>query len=94
MMTNVLNYTVTSYERNLIECIEEIGYGEIYAIKRPPKALLQLYEVEISEKTADFLKLVRQGQAFDRVVVHDSEPSIAEYERHSCGFRCLQKIKF
>ena len=94
MTINVLHCKITSYERKLLELIEEVGYGEIYAVEQPPDPLPHLYEMEISDKTASFLKLVRQGETFDKVVIHDSEPSIAEKQGHLYGFRCLKKIKF
>lgn len=93
---NVLNLPVSYIEKQVLEAIEEIGYGELYDIQRDPAGYRNArFPVEISPKTANFIRFIRQGLGPCKVIVHDSEPTAAEYEdKTKSGIRCLKKIRF
>jgi hypothetical protein len=93
----MLPYTVSDEERKLITDIQDLGYGEIYDIKVP--RLPVQYDLELSDKFISLLKYFRRGHhptcRIDKLIVHHSEPQIAEVEiPTTSGRRSIQKIKF
>ena len=94
MPANMIRYSATRHELALVEDIEEIGFGELYNL-RYDKDEQPMRVVEITERTKLFLKFMRQLEAANRLIIHDSEPSLLEYRaitRH--GHECLKKMKF
>ena len=89
----VINFYCSEDEYQLIEDILAIGYGEIYHVSLdvgPPYGMLK-----VDPHTVEFLRLLRSGVKFDRVIIHDSAPSIGELAGLTQGGRrYLQKVKF
>ena len=88
----VVKYLATRQEVDLLEVIEEIGYGEFYSVKRAQEEPSQT--VEITARTKNFLIAPKRIGMFRKVIVHDSEPTQAEH--HVCirGYRALAKMRF
>ena len=88
----VIKYYATRQELDLLEVIEEIGYGEFYGVQSTREEPSQA--VEITTKTKNFLVALKRIGNFRKVIVHDSEPTQAEH--HVCikGYRGLAKMRF
>lgn len=94
MRQNMISYPATKHEVMLVEDIEEVGFGELYNI-RYDKNERPTQMIEVSEKTRLFLKFIRNLGEANRLIVHDSEPSILEYRtKTKNGNKCLKKMKF
>ena len=89
----MLRLSVNRGEMALLDDIEEVGFGELYQVcagQDPPTRVIQL-----SERSANFIKALRALGNFKKVVIHEGEPSLAELDGHtSNGTACLKKIKF
>ena len=84
---------ISETERDLLEAIEEVGYGELYDIRagedRP------LIERPLSERQMAFIRDLRRKTRFNRLIIHDSEPAMAEIDGETSNrLRCLKKIKY
>jgi hypothetical protein len=89
----MLQYLVSRAESDLLEEIQALGYGEVYDLT-PPRGKPE-FPVRITEKTVGFLKFLRYAKTPFKLVVHDGEPTGAEFEaRLETGHRCLKKIRF
>ena len=89
----MLRLSVNRGEIALLDDIEEVGFGELYRVRSkqgPPTQIIQL-----SERSASFIKALRELGNFTKVVIHEGEPSLAELDGFtSNGTACLKKIKF
>ena len=83
---------ISGEERRLIETIQKIGYGEIYA----PKMEGQLHNevADVSTNVKDLLDLIRSGAPVSIIIIHQNEPVYAEVDQLIDGFRCRKKVKF
>jgi len=93
MSHNVVKYFVSDYEKELVDDIQSIGYGEIYNV------VFQTGEpygmITIDNSFATLLRMLKGGTRFDTIVIHDSVPSIGQLEgKTDSGRRYLQKVKF
>lgn len=88
----VVKYLATRQELDLLEVIEEIGYGEFYGVQRTQEEPSQA--VEITPKTKNFLVALKRIGKFRKVIVHDSEPTQAEHHVLIRGYRGLAKMRF
>jgi len=93
MYDGMVDFLATPSELALLEDFDDIGFGELYQVKfvegnRKP--------VRIDQKIKDALLALRViGQA-NRVIIHESRPTMIEYRTRaqSTGLRCLKKMKF
>jgi hypothetical protein len=88
----VVKYLATRQELDLLEVIEEIGYGEFYGVQSTPEEPSQT--VEITPRTKNFLLALKRIGRFRKVIVHDSEPTQAEHPVCIKGYRGLAKMRF
>jgi len=88
----VVRYHATQQEVDLLEVIEEIGYGEIYLVERVPEEPKTV--VEITTKTKNFFLALKRINKFKKILVHDSEPTQAEHTVCIRGYRGLAKLRF
>jgi hypothetical protein len=84
---------ITEREWGIIRDIQDIGYGEIYHIaatfEEPTISLTP------SRKCLTFLQDLRRFKTIHKLVVHDKEPALAEYEGiTSSGHKYRRKIKY
>ena len=89
----LLSYLVTAREQELLDVIREVQYGELYGVE------IEAQEPEreelVSPAERDLLEAIRGGlQYIDVLTIHNGEPSVAELDYKSAGFRCRKKIKF
>jgi hypothetical protein len=95
MTQNLLQLLVTSSEHSLLEDIEEIGYGELHEVVHDGSAGQFAARAQVTPKQLNFIKALRRIGKFPKVVIHDSEPTQAEYPATtSRGRKCLIKIRF
>lgn len=86
------NTKVTAEERQFLDAIHRVEYGEIYSPKLKPGALDQ--EASVSENARDLLNTVREGTEISILTIHAGEPVYAEVDQVIGGFRCRKKVKF
>jgi hypothetical protein len=90
----MIQLVVSEQEAGLLEDIQEIGYGELYDIALPPLSGRKVTRTA-SRKAQALLKTLRRGVAFEKVVIHDSQPTAAEYRTQTeHGRSCLKKLRF
>jgi hypothetical protein len=97
MSPDLISLAVSKAEAELLDDIAEIGYGELYGVEAIGGSLEG--EVgslrRISPRAVAFLKALRRGERFDKVIIHDGEPVMAESEGTTrSGRGCLAKTKF
>ncbi len=89
----MINFYCTECEYQLIEDILAIGYGEMLDVSievGKPYGMLKL-----DPHTIELIRLLRNGIKFDRVIIHDSSPTIGELSGVTgSGRKYLQKVKF
>ncbi len=87
------NFYCTEQEYQLVEEILAIGYGELYDVSldvSPPHGMLR-----IDPHMIEMLRLLRSGAELERVIIHDSAPSLGELSGVTAsGRKYLQKVKF
>jgi hypothetical protein len=89
----MLRYSVSANEMELLGDIEDVAFGEIFSVSLETQKPTRV--IDVSEKAVTMIKLLRRGAICTRLVIHDSEPSMAEIEAKApSGRRCLKKIKF
>ena len=89
----MIHFYCSENECQLIEDILAIGYGEIYHVSLEVGAPYGMLKVD--PHTVELIRLLRNGVKFDRVIIHDSAPSIGELAGVTQGGRrYLQKVKF
>lgn len=86
---------VTEYERNIIEDIEEIGYGEIFDIHHlfgGPEPSIQIVKHEAFKY---LFQALREQGSFNKVIIHGSLPAYGVKEDTTeGGHSCVKKFKF
>ena len=89
----MINFYCTECEYQLIEEILAIGYGEMLDVSielGSPYGMLKL-----DPHMIELIRLLRNGLKFDRVIIHDSSPTIGELSGVTASSRkYLQKVKF
>lgn len=89
----MLRLAITPYEQGLLDDIEEIGYGELYGVKSDDKTPSRM--IDSSDRYMHFIRELRKLGEFAKVVIHDSEPTLAEFPSTTKnGRHCLKRIKF
>ncbi len=89
----MINFYCTECEYQLIEEILAVGYGEILDVSIEvgnPYGMLKL-----DPHVVELIRVLRNGIKFDRVIIHDSSPTIGELSGLTAsGRKYLQKVKF
>lgn len=89
----LLSYLVSAREQELLDCLREVQYGEMYGVEIAAQE--PGIEELVSPAERDLLEAIRDGmQYIDVLTIHNGEPSVAELDYKSAGFRCRKKIKF
>jgi hypothetical protein len=89
----MLRLAVSNYEQDLLNDIQEVGYGELYQVVKDDALPVKM--VDISERSLHFIRELRRLEEFEKVTIHDSEPTIAEFTALTENHRsCLKRIKF
>lgn len=88
----VVRYHATRQEIDLLEVIEEIGYGEIHSVTRIPGEPTEV--IEITTRTRNFFVALKRIGKFRKILIHDREP--AQAERHVCikGYTGTARMRF
>lgn len=92
----MVTFTCTPQEADIIEDIEEVGYGELLDVVRPNDIDLGL-QIEVTKHEAFqlLLKELRIQEAFNKVIIHGSLPAYGVSEgRTESGRLCVKKFKF
>lgn len=93
MTPNLITLDVSSAELKLITDIQDLGYGEIYNVK--VERVPAMHAFPASERFRALLKFLRQGNLIGKLIIHDSEPTLAEQAGTTTNGRaCLIKTKF
>lgn len=88
----MVSYCASANELELLDDIEEVAYGEIYDVKHT--AGEPATTVQVSEKTRNFFKILKDTGHVTKVVIHDGEPTMAEFFGVTpSGLQCLKKMK-
>ena len=92
-MNNMVNYFLTESEKELLDEIQAIGYGEIYDVSFKVGAPYGMEKIDFSFIT--LFRLLKSGIKFNVIVIHDNSPSIGQLDgKTNSGYRYLQKVKF
>ncbi len=91
----MIQFMVSKDEQEILADIEDIGYGELYDVRLSAENSLDTAQ-QVSEQTARFLRFMRSKRSIARLIIHDSEPSMAEYVGWAQSKKrlCLRKKKF
>ena len=80
---------------NLIEAITRVQFGELYGVEIAARSELHVHRVELSPAMQRSDLYIRGGcQYIDILTVHNGQPTLAETDSTSTGFRCRKKVKF
>lgn len=84
---------VSSEEKDLVEAVRSLRYGEMYGVE-----ILDLpanEAVEVSPAEWGLLHFIRSGNnPIDILTVHNGQPTLAEQDLKIGSFRCRKKVKF
>jgi hypothetical protein len=92
-MNNMVNYFLSDSEKELMEEIQSIGYGEIYNVAFKTGAP---YGQElIDDRFAMLFRLLKSTTKFDIITIRDSAPYIGQRAgTTNSGRKYIQKFKF
>ena len=91
----MLSFSITKHEQQIIEDIEEVGYGEIYGIH--PLDEVEIPDIPITKHEAfkELISELRKNNRFDRIIIHGSLPAYGVFQTVTEGGRsCVKKFKF
>jgi hypothetical protein len=89
----MVNYFLTNSEKQLLDDIQSIGYGEIYDVSFKTGEAHGMERIDSCFVT--LFRLLKGGTRFDTIIIHDSVPSIGQLEGITdSGKKYLQKVKF
>lgn len=88
----MINFALSASEIDLLETVEDIGFGEIYNIHKKGDQPIKVEEV--SEQKYHLILGLRHNGVYHKVVIHDGEPTIGEYRTVINNRDCLVKNKF
>ena len=92
----MVTFQCTPQEVNIIEDIEEVGYGELFDVVKPNDIHMGI-QIEVIKHEAFqlLLKELRTQEAFDRIIIHGSLPAYGILAgRTKGGHLCVKKFKF
>jgi len=92
----MVTFSCTPQEVDIIEDIEEVGYGELFDVVKPDD-IHKGVTIEVTKHEAFqlLLKELRNQEAFNKVIIHGSLPAYGTFEGHTEGGRlCVKKFKF
>ena len=93
MKNNKIPLTISQDELTILKDMVEIGYGELYDINDTEGSVVA--SSPLWERQFNFVKLLREHKHFDKVVIFDAEPTVAEAKGVTTNRRkCLVKVKF
>jgi len=82
---------VSSEEAAILDDIEDVAFGEIYNLRSEQKGPFKPFL--LSPEAANFITELR-AHPIDKVVIHQSEPTLIEYtDTTPNGHRCLRRKK-
>lgn len=86
---------VSKREKELLQAIEEIKFGEIHGIIFPPGNYVLDCEEKVSAIQMELIEKIRGGaQEISVLRIHNGEPAYAEIDQKINGFSCRKKLKF
>ncbi len=92
----MVTFSCTPQEMDIIEDIEEVGYGELLDVVKP-NDLHAGVKVEVIKHEAFqlLLKELRTQEAFNKIIIHGSLPAYGILDGRTEGGRlCVKKFKF
>ena len=92
----MVTFSCTPQEIDIVNDIEEVGYGEIYDVRCPnDDDVGGKVEVTRHEAFKSLLKELRTVKKFDKIIVHGGLPAYGTFEdRTEGGHLCVKKFKF
>ena len=89
----MVKLVISETEKDILAAIEEVGYGEIYEVHAGGDK--PLIERTLTDREMSFIRNLRRKTLFNKLIIHDSEPTMAEIDGETFNrLRCLKKIKF
>jgi len=89
----MINLLLSTSEAAILDDIEEVGFGELIDVLAETGTPCRKLTVDV--KKAAFITALRRVKRFNKVIVHDSEPTAAEYFTVTeNGRKCLKKMRF
>jgi hypothetical protein len=88
----MLRLLITEEEQKLLQDIEDVAFGELFGVQLQQQPASDF--AHLSDKAGAMIRFLRSGKRV-KLIVHDSEPSMAEYiTRAPSGRWCKKRIKF
>jgi len=89
-----LNIDITQREKDLIEAIREVKFGEMYGVEIQSQSYFSEHVI-LTPSQHDLIQAIRNGlQDISVLSIHNGDPAFAEVDEVINGFRCRKKIKF
>lgn len=92
----MVTFSCTPQEVDIIQDIEEVGYGELLDVVKPNDTHMGV-EIEVTKHEAFqlLLKELRTQASFNKVIIHGSLPAYGILSGRTKGGRlCIKKFKF
>ena len=91
----MVTFSISPQEAEIIEDIEEVGYGELRVVLTPTDVAGDKIEVTKHEAFQLLLKELQRREMFDTIIIHGSLPAYATIASHTASGRlCVKKFKF
>jgi len=88
-----ISMRISAVEAEILDDIEEIGFGELYDIGTSEGSLSLLRALSFRQQ--QFICILRRERHFDKIVIHESEPQYAIKNSKTGNERpCQIKYKF
>jgi hypothetical protein len=85
--------TLTKQEKELLDAVVEVKYGEIFGVELDPGK--PEIEVEASQNFRSLIEAIRDGLNHISVLtIHQGDPAMAETDFKHKGFSCRKKYRF
>ncbi len=84
---------LSEQERDLIDTIRELVFGELYGVEIPDREAV--YTRLLTPIEQDLILYIRSGcQHIDILTVHNGQPAMAETDSKIRGFRARRRVRF
>lgn len=92
MQGSSVAFHLTQQESLLADAVARLQFGELLQVAyiQEPVAL----EQHVSVKTRNMILALRRVGGFNKVTIHEGEPTAAEYVTTVNGIQAIKKIKF
>lgn len=87
----MIRLALSNTEKDLLRIIRKLEFGEAFELERQLAPAVSVEELQPKERA--FIELARQ-RAIQRLIVHNGEPTSAEFPVSLDGIKCLKKVRF